>query len=70
MSEKDPLLYSSSSNINVASKVANVVGTVTRPLQEVEAVIKSQYTKAIQRIHARDFFAEFLATFILVVSFI
>lgn len=36
-------------------------------MKRAESVIKTYYTKFIVLIHARDFLAEFLATFLLVV---
>lgn len=61
MSEKDPLLYSTSASI------ANFVSKAVFHVKRTEAVIKNHYSKAIRVIHARKFLAEFLATFILVV---
>lgn len=60
MSEKDPLLSSHSASNNGFSKYVN-------QYQRVEDGIKTLYRKAISKIHAREFLAEFLATFILVV---
>lgn len=61
MSEKEPLLLSSSSlGPSVLTKMAIEE-------QKVEYSIKSAYSKAIRFIHARHFLAEMLATFILVV---
>lgn len=59
MSDKKP--STSASDGNALSKIKS-------SLQKVEAKIKAYYIKAIKLIHARHFMAEFLATFILVVS--
>lgn len=60
MSEKDPLLASPPASSNGMTKYIN-------QYKRVEDGSKAFYRKAIRSIYAREFLAEFLATFILVV---
>ena len=64
MSEKEPLLLSSS------SLGPGPVSKVLMEIKRVEGMVKSAYIKAVRLIYARDFMAELLATFILVVSLV
>ncbi len=60
MGEKEPLLLSS-------PPLGPFITLITQK-QKIETKVKSGYIKFIGLIHAREFLAELLATFILVVS--
>ena len=66
MSEKAPLMFTEDS-----SKSKKGLSVLRRGVERVEdgiELFKVYYAKAISKIHARHFLAEFLGTFILVVS--
>lgn len=66
MSEKAPIVYTDYS-ATTSSKFRGISRCIERIEDNIE-LANIYYAKAIRKIHAREFLAEFLATFVLVVS--
>lgn len=64
MSEKERLLTSGTRDRSAMSLHQRVVKMVKKS----EDTVKRLWGRSVQAIHGREFFAEFLATFVLIVS--